>query len=145
MRQQTQRTVIWIVLGFLLFGALAVASCGPIATPSALPTSMAPTAAVPTVPTLAIQPPSGGCQSRIWGSVSASGAGEPNVTVEINGEGWSAKTPSDANGLYGFAGLCAGKYTLTVVPPSGATAGESQTVTVDGSNTVKLDLVFRKP
>jgi hypothetical protein len=77
--------------------------------------------------------------------VSAGGAGEPNVTVEIKGEGWSAKTPSDANGLYGFAGLCAGKYTLTVVPPSGATAGESQTVTVDGSNAVKLDLGFRKP
>jgi hypothetical protein len=52
---------------------------------------------------------------------------------------------SDANGLYGFAGLCAGKYTITVVPPSSATAGESQIVTVDGSNMVKLDLTFRKP
>jgi hypothetical protein len=145
MRQQTQRTVIWILLGLLLSGTLAVAGCGPIATPSALPTSVAPTAAAPTAPTPAIQPPSGGCQSRIWGGVSAGGAGEPNVAVEIKGEGWSAKTFSDANGLYGFAGLCAGKYTITVVPPSGATAGESQTVTVDGSNTVKLDLVFRKP
>jgi hypothetical protein len=65
--------------------------------------------------------------------------------VEIKGEGWNARTLSDANGLYGFAGLCAGQYTMTVVPPSGATAGESQTVTVDGSNMVRLDLVFRKP
>jgi len=135
---------MWIVLGVLLGAILALAGCGGTPAPStSLPA--APTVAAPTAPTPAIQPPSSGCQSRIWGSVSAGGAGEANVTVEIKGESWSAKTPSDANGLYGFAGLCAGKYTLTIVPPSGATAGESQTVTVDGSNTVKLDLVFRKP
>ena len=140
MRQHT----MWIVLGVLLGAILALAGCGGTPAPStSLPA--APTVAAPTAPTPAIQPPSSGCQSRIWGSVSAGGAGEANVTVEIKGESWSAKTPSDANGLYGFAGLCAGKYTLTIVPPSGATAGESQTVTVDGSNTVKLDLVFRKP
>ena len=140
MRQHT----MWIVLGVLLGAILALAGCGGTPAPStSLPA--APTVAAPTAPTPAIQPPSSGCQSRIWGSVSAGGAGEANVTVEIKGESWNAKTPSDANGLYGFAGLCAGKYTLTIVPPSGATAGESQTVTVDGSNTVKLDLVFRKP
>ncbi len=133
-----------IALGILLFAGLAAAGCGSTPAPSA-PLPAAPTAAGPTAPTPAVQPPAGGCQSRIWGSVSAGGAGEPNVSVEIKGEGWSAKTPSDANGLYGFAGLCAGKYTLTVMPPSGATAGESQTVTVDGSNAVKLDLIFRKP
>jgi len=133
-----------IVLGILLFAGLAAAGCGSTPAPS-VPLPAAPTVAAPTAPTPAVQPPAGRCQSRIWGSVSAGGAGEPNVTVEIKGEGWSAKTPSDANGLYGFAGLCAGKYTLTVVPPSGATAGESQTITVDGSNTVRLDLVFRKP
>jgi len=133
-----------IALGILLFAGLVAAGCGSTSTPSA-PLPAAPTSAAPAAPTPAIQPPAGGCQSRIWGSVSAGGTGEANVTVEIKGEGWSAKTPSDANGLYGFAGLCAGKYTLTVVPPSGATAGEGQTVTVDGSNTVKLDLVFRKP
>ena len=133
-----------IALGILLFAGLVAAGCGSTSTPSA-PLPAAPTSAAPAAPTPAIQPPAGGCQSRIWGSVSAGGTGEANVTVEIKGEGWSAKTPSDANGLYGFAGLCAGKYTLTVVPPSGATAGEGQTVTVYGSNTVKLDLVFRKP
>jgi len=140
MRQHT----LWLALGILLFASLAAAGCGSTPAPSA-PLPAAPTVAAPTAPTPAVQPPAGGCQSRIWGSVSAGGAGEANVTVEIKGEGWSAKTPSDANGLYGFAGLCAGKYTLTVMPPSGATAGESQTVTVDGSNAVKLDLVFRKP
>ena len=133
-----------IALGILLFAVLAAAGCGSTSTPAA-PLPAAPTAAAPAAPTPAVQPPACGCQSRIWGSVSAGGAGEANVTVEIKGEGWSAKTPSDANGLYGFAGLCAGKYTLTVVPPSGATAGEGQTVTVDGSNAVKLDLIFRKP
>jgi len=150
MRLYTKNTVIWIVLGLLLFVSLAGAGCGANLTPAAppapaVPTAAAPTAVGPTMPALTIPAPSGGCQSRIWGRVSAGGAGEPNVSVEIKGEGWSARTLSDANGLYGFAGLCTGKYTIAVVPPSGATAGESQIVTVDGSNMVKLDLTFRKP
>lgn len=145
MRRYTRHTVIWIVLGLLLFVSLAGAGCGANPTLSAPPAPAVPPAAGPTVPAPTIPAPSGGCQSRIWGLVSAGGAGEANVSVEIKGEGWNARTLSDANGLYGFAGLCAGKYTIVVVPPSGATAGESQIVTVDGSNMVKLDLTFRKP
>lgn len=64
----------------------------------------------------------------------------PDVVVEIKAGSKTIKTVTDANGLYGFAGLCAGEYAMTITPPGGKPIVNPNRVALDGSNPVKVDL-----
>ena len=52
------------------------------------------------------------------------GAGVPNATVELTGNGQASRTVSTTpTGIYGFGSVPPGAYTLTVTPPPGFTIG----------------------
>jgi flagellar basal body-associated protein FliL len=90
--------------------------------------------------------PAGACQTRLQGKItnSATGQATANVIVNIQSGSSKAETKTDNNGLYGFAGLCAGKYTLTITPPGGKPIASPNPVSLDGSNTTsKVDLPFK--
>ncbi len=54
---------------------------------------------------------SGDCQSRIWGKLLAENSLPiRDIQVVLDGDAQKLKARPDANGLYGFTGLCAGKY-----------------------------------
>ena len=66
-----------------------------------------------------------------------SGAGVANVTVALSGNGQTGRTTnSGANGVYTFADVPAGPYSLAVTPPTGFTLGGAGTasVTVSGGS-----------
>ncbi len=84
------------------------------------------------------------CQSKVTGRVvDAKGGLVKGATVGIKGGSFTAKTLSDENGLYGFAGLCAGSFSFTVQPPSQAAKTVAGNVTVDGNNSAKADLTYK--
>jgi len=141
----------WVFL-LIFIGLLVVAvAIGLIVFISAQPTDQgappAPQAENTPVPSQATLPvPVGACQSRLVGKItnSATGQATANVIVNIEGGPSTAQTKTDTNGLYGFAGLCAGKYTLTITPPGGKPAANPNPVTLDGSNAMtKVDLAFK--
>jgi len=68
-------------------------------------------------------------------------AGQPvaGATVRITSTGWSNQMMTDSGGHYGFGSLCAGSYTLQATLPGGKTT-QTATATVNGQNTVRLDL-----
>ncbi len=114
--------------------------------PSNPPVSNPPAAGSPAASNPATLPaPVGACQSRLWGKVtnSANGQSPANVTVEITLGSQSFKTASDNNGLYGFAGLCAGQYAISVTPPGGKAVPIANKATLDGAQPVKLDLSYK--
>ncbi len=69
----------------------------------------------------------------VWNDLNGNGiqdAGEPGipgVIVNLYGPNhvFITSTTTDANGAYHFNGLCAGSYTVEVVPPAGYTASPS--------------------
>jgi len=99
-----------------------------------------PTPSQPNTPPV----PTGACRARLWGKVTNATTGQAaaNVTVEIAGGTLKGKTITDANGLYGFDGLCAGEYTLTITPPNGKPQPGPK-ATTDGTKQVKVDLSFK--
>ncbi len=105
--------------------------------PAAVPTAIQSQPNTPPVPT-------GACRSRLWGKVTNATTGQApaNVVVEIAGGALKGKTTTDANGLYGFDGLCAGDFTLTITPPNGKPQPGPKT-TIDGTKQVKVDLSFK--
>ena len=84
--------------------------------------------------------PQPGCQSIVEGYV-LNGAGQrvAGGTVRIATAGWSSQMLTDSDGHYGFGGLCGGTYTLQATLPGGQTM-QAATVTVNGQNSVRLDL-----
>jgi hypothetical protein len=94
----------------------------------------------------ALPVPVGACQTRLQGKITNSTTGQAtaNVIVSIQSGSSKAETRTDNNGLYGFAGLCAGKYTVTITPPGGKAIADPNPVTLDGSNTtVKVDVPYK--
>lgn len=89
--------------------------------------------------------PSGACQSRLWGKITNATTGQApaNTTVDVDSGGRKFKTVTDANGLYGFAGMCAGDYTITVTPAGGKPTVDPNKVTLDGKQQNKVDLSFK--
>lgn len=137
-----KRAVLVIVL--LVLALLSVACdvfsslAGEPPPPVEEPTAPAPSAATP------LPLPVGACQSKLSGKVVNSANNQPtaNVTIEIVSGAKTIKTTSDPNGLYGFAGLCAGEYTISVTPPGGK-AQPGPKITLDGSKAVRADLSFK--
>ncbi len=88
--------------------------------------------------------PVGACQAKLTGKVTNTTTGQSpaNVVVEITSAGKTIKTITDPNGLYGFAGLCAGDYAVNVTPPNGKAQPGPQ-VPLDGAKAVKQDLTFK--
>ena len=135
-----------ILLALFLFTlATLVAACDllPSEQPAQQPQGGAASATTPSQPNPASVPLSA-CRSRLWGKVTNATTGQApaNVIVEIAGAALNGKTTTDANGLYGFDGLCAGDYTLTLTPPNGKPQPGPKT-TIDGTKQVKVDLSFK--
>ncbi len=88
--------------------------------------------------------PAGTCQSRLGGKITSTASKKPpvSVVVEIASSNKKLQAKTDANGMYGFAGLCAGQYAVSITPPGGARKPDVSRVSVDGSNAAKLDLSF---
>ncbi len=140
------------IFSFLLVLLVLATGCATTIEPTAQPVISPPTA-IPVNPNVQAAPPSGNtptppppastnkCQSKLTGRVyDAKGALAKGATIEIKSGNVTAKTLSDDNGLYGFAGLCAGTYAFVVQPPGQAAKTLATKATVNGGDSVKADL-----
>ena len=130
----------------LILVALLSVACDALApAPSGDPST--PPSANPPGPTgqSSLPVPVGNCQSRLWGKVTntATGQSPANVAIEVVSGGKTFKTVTDPNGLYGFAGLCGGEYSMTLTPPGGKAIPNPNKVTLDGAQPVKVDLAYK--
>ncbi len=99
-----------------------------------------PSQATPTPPPASTS----NCQSKLTGRVyDAKGALAKGAVIEIKSGSFTGKTLSDDNGLYGFAGLCAGTYNFTVQLAGQAAKPLSSTATVNGGDSAKVDLTVK--
>lgn len=146
---------LFLVLGLVL----AVASgCAGVIEPTSIPvapnaapsTNQNPPAVLPQAaksPTAGPLRAAGNCQSKIMGKVlDPNGSIVKGASVEIKGDAIKGAAPqavTDANGLYGFAGLCAGTYAFTVGAPGKAAQALNVTAKVDGANSGKVDLTLK--
>jgi hypothetical protein len=138
-----KRTAIAIVL---LVVAVLAAACDTFLSPQPSNSPQAPVANTLAAPGQATLPvPVGACQSRLWGKVTnaATGKSPANVAVEISSSGKTFKTVTDANGLYGFAGLCAGEYAMSLTPPGGKPIPNPNPVKLDGKQVQQVDLPYK--
>jgi carboxypeptidase family protein len=132
-------------LPLVLILLLLATGCVTTIEPTAIPVSPNPTVApqIQTANTPQL-PPQGNCQSKLLGRVvDANGALAKGAVIEIKSGSFNAKALSDDNGLYGFAGLCAGGYGFTVTLPGKSPRALATTATLDGANTVKTDLAVK--
>ena len=133
----------------LLVVAVLVAGCDAFS--SSQPTTLPPpTDANPSTPkasggTATLPVPLGACQSRLWGKITNATTGQSpaNIAVEADSGNNNFKTVTDANGLYGFAGLCAAEYSLTLTPPGGKPILNPNKVALDGKQATKVDLSYK--
>ncbi len=112
--------------------------------PTDTPTETPPPATAEPTRTLAppqrTAAPNPDCQSAVSGYVrDRQGKGVAGATVSIQGEDWTKAMMTNDEGLYGFAGLCAGTVTLQATLPDGQMTLNA-TVDLDGKNYVVLDL-----
>ncbi len=128
---------------------LLVAGCATPIDQTAIPVNpnvqTAPTTApaAPAGQAVSAQPSPSGCQSKITGVVTGpNGQLLKNAQVELNGGALKSpsRTVTDDNGLYGFAGLCGGAYTLTVIVSGQPAKKIPLTASVDGVNSTRADL-----
>ncbi len=138
-----------------ILAVLLLAGCASTIEPTAMPVqsnpqpaSTNPAVAPRAVTSQTVQAhPVGNCQSRILGRIlDTSGKLIKGATIDLRGnaiKGTPPRAVSDDNGLYGFAGLCAGSYSFTVTAPGKAAEALSTTVAVDGANTGKADLTVK--
>ncbi len=136
-----------------IVGLLLVTGCASTIEPTSAPVQPNAAATNPAVapaaaasPTVRLQP-TGNCQSRITGHVlDANGTIIKGATIELRGnaiKGTPPKAVTDDNGLYGFAGLCAGTYSFTVTVPGKRAVALAQNASVDGANSIKADLTIK--
>ena len=139
--------VILLVLATTLVACDLFASSQPTEPPQPPPQQPQPTQpSAPSAPTGQSQPipPTGACQSRLWCKVAnTAGQPAPNAAVEIAGASFKGKAVADASGTYGFAGLCAGEYSVTVTPPNGKPQPVADKARLDGTQMLKMDLSFK--
>ncbi len=137
-------------LAYLLLAILVLATgCAGTIEPTAVPTAelvnpnvkvSPPSQATPTPPPAS----TGKCQSKLTGRVyGPTGALAKGAVIEIKSGSFTGKTLSDDNGLYGFAGLCAGTYSFTVQLTGQAAKPLSTTATVSGNDSTKVDLTVK--
>jgi hypothetical protein len=134
-----------LLIGALLLVAMLSAGCDLFSSRPGEEKAQEPTSALKTNPvkaTLAL--PASTCASRLGGRITnkASLKLPENVVVEIAGNGKKYEAKTDPNGLYGFAGLCAGQYAVSFTPPGGSRKADVSRVTLDGANASKLDLTY---
>lgn len=130
-------------LAFVVILLLMATGCVTTIQPTAVPVSPNATTLAPqSQSTPNPQPPAqGSCQSKLLGRLAdANGGVIKGAVVQVNSGNFSAKTLSDDNGLFGFAGLCAGTYAFTVTVPGKSPKALAATSTLDGANTVRTDL-----
>ncbi len=138
---------------FSILVLIMLAGCAGTFEPTAIPVQSNPAATNAPVAPLAVATPTtpahpvGNCQSRLLGRVvDPSGKLVKGATIELRGNALKSTPPkavSDDNGLYGFAGLCAGSYSFTVTPPGKQAQALAVTISVDGANTGKADLTVK--
>ncbi len=134
-----------LLIGTLLLIALVSTGCDLFSSQSGAQAPQGarrPAKADQTQATLAL--PAGTCQSSLGGTLTSKTGKQPpaNVLVEIASSNKKLQTKTDKNGMYGFAGLCAGQYALSITPPGGARKADVSRISIDGSNPAKLDLSF---
>ncbi len=135
-----------VLIGALLLVAILSTGCDLFSSqPREQEKAPEPTSALSTgsaKATLAL--PASTCASRLGGRITNKASLKPpeNAVVEIAGSGKKYEAKTDANGLYGFAGLCAGQYTVSFTPPGGSRQADVSRVTLDGANASKLDLTY---
>ena len=133
--------VVLLLLAVLIAGCSDSSAVTPDQPPPDQPPAVQPTAAAAgTLPA-----PVGNCQSRLTGKVvnTSNNQSPPNVSIEIASGNTKAKTVTDNNGLYGFFGLCAGEYTVSITPPNAKAAQPGPKVSLDGAKQVKFDLSYK--
>lgn len=151
MKRSTVLLVCVVLVALLATACDLIPGLGPSQAPTTSPLPANPPAGNPPVsnPPAAGQStlpaPASACQSRLWGKVTntANGQSPANVSIEAVSGGKSFKTVTDANGLYGFAGLCSGDYALSLTPPGGRGIQNPNTVKLDGTQSVKVDLNYK--
>ncbi len=144
-------------LSLLLILLMLATGCATTIEPTSQPVNNPPTA-VPVNPNVQVAPSSGNtptplppppaatnkCQSKLTGRIyDAKGALVKGATVEIKSGNLTAKTLSDDNGLYGFAGLCAGTYAFSAQLPGQAPKALATRATVSGGDSIKADLSLK--
>jgi hypothetical protein len=130
-----------LILILLLLATGCVTTIVPTAVPPSPNLTVAPQNQTTSVPQ---SPAQGQCQSKLLGRVvDANGALAKGAVIAIKSGSFTAKTLSDDNGLYGFAGLCAGTYGFTVTLPSKPPKTLTTSATLDGGNTARTDLAVK--
>jgi hypothetical protein len=87
-------------------------------------------------------PPASSCQARLWGKIAdANGKAVIKETVLLHGSK-EAKTFTDPSGFYGFAGLCAGDYSLSVSLQDGSSREFPDKMSLEGSQDLRKDLTL---
>jgi hypothetical protein len=132
-----------LLIGTLLLIAALVTACDLLSSQQGdQPSADSPSSSEASPGTAPLLPST--CQSRLGGKVSNSASVRPpeNVAVEIASSGKTLRAKTDKNGLYGFAGLCAGQYAVSITPPGGARKPDVSKVSIDGASPAKLDLKY---
>lgn len=132
-------------LSLVLILLLLATGCASTIEPTAIPVNSSPVVAPQTLATSTAQlPPPSKCQSKLLGRVlDATGALAKGAVIEIKKGSFNAKTLSDDNGLYGFAGLCQGTYAFAVTLSGKPAKPLAAQATVDGANTANADLTVK--
>ena len=138
------KRLLWIALALGVTVGLAAAGYNAFSSRGAPPAPPALAGITPIAISSDALPPSA-CQSRLWGKVTNTATNLPptNAAIEIVREGKSYKTITDPGGLYGFAGLCAGEYAMTLTPAGAGAIKNPNRVKLDGAASVKVDLPYR--
>ncbi len=144
------------VLSGLCFLIMLATGCATTIEPTQPPAN--PPTAVPVNPNVQVAPPASvtstplpvppaatnKCQSKLTGRIrDAKGAQVKRATIQIKNGTFTATTVSDDNGLYGFAGLCAGSYSFSAQLPGQPLKPLSTTANLSGSDAVKTDLTLK--
>ena len=130
-----------LILILLLLATGCVTTIEPTAVPISPNLTVAPQTQATNIPQ---SPAQGNCQSKLLGRVvDANGALAKGAVIAIKNGSFNSKTLSDDNGLYGFAGLCAGAYGFTVTLAGQPAKALATSATVDGVNTVRADLTVK--
>ncbi len=130
----------WLgLVGLLLAGCNIRGGEQPLfITPPVMPTI------VPVNNTAVSSTPASKCQSHLIGRVvDAENQVVKDVVVDIASTSVTARATSDENGRYGFAGLCAATFRVTVTAPGQPPRALPDGVAVDGANTIQYDIALK--
>ncbi len=134
---------LWLVVGCASTEEPTAIPVNPTAIPANPPAQGVNQQSAPTSAPGALPSPSN-CQSKVMGRVvDAKGNMVKGATVDTKSGKFTARTVTDDNGLYGFAGLCGGTFTFTVTPKGQKAQAIAGTLALDGQNIAKKDLALK--